>query len=60
MLAAAREHDMGKIMAGTYSDNPQSVSVERARQLLAEKKTIYKEHLGRPTNSSILRDEKIT
>lgn len=60
MLAAAREHDIGKIMANTYSDNPHSVSVERARQLLAEKKTIYKERLGRATNTSILRDEKIS
>lgn len=60
MLAAAREHDIDKIMANAYSDNPHSVSVERARQLLAEKKTIYKERLGRATNTSILRDEKIS
>jgi hypothetical protein len=60
MLAAAKEHDIGAIMANTYSENPHSMSVERARQLLADKKTIYKEHLGRPTNTSILREEKIT
>lgn len=60
MLAAAREHDIGKIMSGSYSDNPHSMSVERARQMLAEKKTIYREHLGRPTNTSLLRDEKIS
>jgi len=60
MLAAAKEHDMVAIMANTYCENPHSMSVERARQIMADKKTIYKEHLGRPTNASILREEKIT
>ncbi len=59
MLAAAREHDIVAIMANTYAENPHSMSVERARQLLADKKTIYKERLGRPTQTSLLRDEKI-
>jgi hypothetical protein len=35
------------------------MSVERARQLLAEKKTIYKERLGKSTNTSLLRTEHI-
>lgn len=60
MLAAANDHDIVAIMANTYAQNPHSMSVERARQLLADKKTIYKEHLGRPTNASILREDKIT
>lgn len=59
MLAAAREHDIVAIMGNQYSDNVHSMSVERARQLLADKKTIYKERLGRPTQTSMLRDEKI-
>jgi hypothetical protein len=36
------------------------MSVERARQLLAEKKTIYKERLGRSTQTSLLRNEHIS
>jgi hypothetical protein len=59
MLAAAKEHDIVAIMANQYAENPHSMSVERARQLLAEKKTIYKERLGRSTQTSLLRNEHI-
>ena len=59
MLAAAKEHDLVAIIANQYSENPHSMSVERARELLAEKKTIYKERLGRSTNTSLLRTEHI-
>jgi hypothetical protein len=31
MLAAAKEHDLVAIMANQYSENPHSMSVERAR-----------------------------
>jgi|LauGreDrversion4_2_1035121.scaffolds.fasta_scaffold82307_1 hypothetical protein len=31
MLAAAKEHDIVAIMANQYSENPHSMSVERAR-----------------------------
>jgi hypothetical protein len=32
------------------------MSIERARQLLSEKKTIYKDRLGRPTLTQQMRD----
>ena len=31
MLAAAKEHDIIAIMANQYSENPHSMSIERAR-----------------------------
>jgi hypothetical protein len=56
MLAAAKDHDILAIMANEYAENPHSMSVERARQLLSEKTTIYHDRLGRPTIGSRLRD----
>ena len=56
MLAAAREHDIIAIMANQYAENPHKLSIEHARKLLSEKKTIYKDHLGRPTQAQVLRD----
>lgn len=59
MLAAAREHDIVAIMANQYAENPHKMSIEHARKMLTEKKTIYKDHLGRPTQAQVLRDKHI-
>lgn len=59
MLAAARDHDIVAIMANQYAENPHKVSIEHARKMLSEKKTIYKDHLGRPTQAQVLRDRHI-
>lgn len=59
MLAAAQQHDLGAILGNQFADNPFSMSIEQARKLLTEKKTVFKEKFGRPTHSSVLRDQHI-
>lgn len=59
MLAAAREHDIVAIMANQYAENPNRLTIEHARKMLTEKKTIYKDRLGRPTQTQVLRDQQI-
>lgn len=49
MLAAAKEHDIVAIMANEYAENAGRMTIERARKFMSEKKTIYKDRLGRPT-----------
>ena len=56
MLAAAKEHDIVAIMANQYSENPHRLTIEYARKMLSEKKTIHRDKLGRPTNGQMLRD----
>jgi len=59
MLAAAQQHDLGAILGNQFAENPFSMSIEQARKLLTEKKTVFKEKYGRPTHSSVLRDQHI-
>ena len=59
MLAAAKDHDIVAIMANQFGENPHRLSIDQARKLLSEKKTIYKDKLGRPTQGQMLRDQQI-
>ncbi len=59
MLAASKQHDITAIIANSYSENPHRMSIEQARKMLSEKKTIYRDRLGRPTNTQVLRDQHI-
>ena len=51
MIAASREHDIIAILGNQYSENPNRLTIEHAHRIMSEKKTIYKDRLGRPTQT---------